>query len=357
MEGLILDEANSMIHHLEKHMDAPIQGRRLFNGVVVNALWNIVSRERNEWDAKPQPPIMEKMEELVQALNYANTSGLVFAPSLRHVAPSFFGWTRWVNSVHNVMQITNEAVKKHADKLDPDCPEDLIDHYLIEMKNAKDPDSSFYKEAGEKNLKALIVDLFAAGSETTSHTCSWIVLYLSYHQQVQSRMQDELDSVVGTNRLPSLSDRPNLPYTEAVIMEVLRISNILPNGVMHRMLEDVVFHGFFFPKGVTVISNLYKILRDPEIWGDADNFRPERFLSQDGKKVIKHEAFVAFSVGKRQCLGESLAKDTLFLIMACIFQKFKVLADPEHPIPDFEPPPGFLHETKPFKFLVRPRDL
>ncbi|ODN00380.1 Cytochrome P450 2D4 [Orchesella cincta] len=169
-------------------------------------------------------------------------------------------------------------------------------------------------------------------------------------------MQKEIDTVVGTSRQPSLTDRPNLPYTEAVIMEVLRLSNVFPNGVMHRMLDDFEFHGFLFPKGVTVISNLYKILHDPEIWGDADTFRPERFLSEDGKKLVKHEAFVPFSVGKRQCLGESLARDTLFLIITCIFQKYTIISDPEKPIPDFEPPPGFLHETKHFKFLVKNRE-
>lgn len=99
-----------------------------------------------------------------------------------------------------------------------------------------------------------------------------------------------------------------MPYTEAVIYEVLRRSTLVPIGVFHRALETKEFHGYVIPKGAWVIPNLWSVHMNPEIWGDPESFRPERFISLDGKSVIKHEALIPFQYGKRQCLGEPLGK-------------------------------------------------
>lgn len=95
-----------------------------------------------------------------------------------------------------------------------------------------------------------------------------------------------------------------MPYTEAVLLETLRKSSLLPMGVLHRMLSDHVFHGYVFPKHCTVIPNLYAYHHDPDVWGDPENFRPERFLSEDGSKVIRRDSIMPFSVGRRVCLGK-----------------------------------------------------
>jgi cytochrome P450 len=122
-----------------------------------------------------------------------------------------------------------------------------------------------------------------------------------------------------------------MPYTEATIMEVMRFSAMVPTGVFHTALEDVKFHGYTIPKQTIIVSNLYACMRDPKVWGDPDNFRPERFLSEDGKTVIRHEALIPFSTGRRVCLGESLAKDELFLFTSSLFQRFRVTPNPEGP--------------------------
>jgi len=358
MENLIMEEVHSMIRWFEKRLDTPISGGRIFNGAVVNSLWNIISGERSEWDA-PEPPVMLKITEaMIDALHRMNATGLVVAPFLRYIAPEFLGWNGWVNNINALADVAGESCKRHLKELDPNNPQDLIDHYLIEKQNETDPNSSFYKETGDKNLRAGIPDLFIAGSETTSHTLSWTMLLLAHNQGVQKKLQKELDTVVGESRLPSLSDRPNLPYTEAVIMETLRRTSVVNNGVPHRMLQDAVINGYFFPKNATIMSNIYKVHNDPKIWGDPENFRPERFLSPDGTKIIKHDAYIPFSVGKRQCLGLSLANDTLFLFTAAIFQKFSVRPDPSETgdtINKIQPTSKILNEPEPFKIIVSPR--
>jgi len=120
---------------------------------------------------------------------------------------------------------------------------------------------------------------------------------------------------------------------EATIMEILRYASLVPTAVFHATTEDVVFQGFKIPKHTSILPNVWKCLQDPAIWGDPDNFRPERFLSPDGKSVVKHEALIPFSIGKRVCLGETLARDELFLFTSALFQRFEVtLQDPQHEI-------------------------
>ena len=86
------------------------------------------------------------------------------------------------------------------------------------------------------------------------------------------------------------------------MFEVLRFSALVPLGVFHSTTEDAVLDGYLIPKDTLVVSNLYAALHDP-VWGDPENFRPERFLLPDGTVDRFNEAFIPFSTGKRVCLG------------------------------------------------------
>merc|ERR1719384_301834 len=113
-------------------------------------------------------------------------------------------------------------VMKHQQTLDVNDPRDYTDMALMEIEKTTDTKSSFYGQFGIDNLKVTLFDLFLAGSETTSTTLTWAALYLVRYPEVQSRVQEELDQVVGQDRLPAMKDRADLPYTEAVMMEIQR---------------------------------------------------------------------------------------------------------------------------------------
>lgn len=119
-----------------------------------------------------------------------------------------------------------------------------------------------------------------------------------------------------------------MPYTEAVINEVMRFSSMVPLAVFHSATEDIKFRGYNIPKGTLIIPNLYGAMQDVDVWGDPETFRPERFLSPDEKTLLKNDAYIPFSTGKRICLGMTLAQDELFLFTSSLFQKFKVGPDP-----------------------------
>merc|ERR1719290_57954 len=113
-----------------------------------------------------------------------------------------------------------ENIEKHQETLDINEPRDYIDMVLIEIEKSKDSKSSFHGQLGLDNLKVSMFDLFLAGSETTSTTLTWAALYMVRYPEIQSKVQHELDTVVGINRLPNMEDKRNLPYVEAVIMEI-----------------------------------------------------------------------------------------------------------------------------------------
>lgn len=94
---------------------------------------------------------------------------------------------------------------------------------------------------------------------------------------------------------------------------------------------------------------------DQKIWGDPENFRPERFLSEDGKKYQKSEYLIPFQLGRRQCVGETLARDTIFLYLANIYQKFEITFDPNTPEPTLECQPNFLLHPYPYSIIMKDR--
>lgn len=145
-----------------------------------------------------------------------------------------------------------------------------------------------------------------------------------------------------------------MPYTEALIAETLRYSSIAPIGI-HRALKAQEFRGYMIPKDTLLIQNLYFIHHDPRVWGDPENFRPERFLSPDGKTFKKHDALMPFSTGRRQCLGESLARDSLFLFTTNIFQRFWVEFDRNGPDHGFEPKVAFVISPKEHSIIFKDR--
>ena len=162
--------------------------------------------------------------------------------------------------------------------------------------------------------------------ETVSTTLEWLLLYMGKYPQVQARLQAEIDAEIGTTEQPQLSDRPKTPYVYAVIQELLRFSSVGPLGaVFHRALEDTHLCGYKISKNTLLIGNFYGVHYDSEVWGDPDIFRPERFLSVDGTVNKNMVAMtVPFSVGKRSCIGESLARDQIYLYVTSIFQRFSV---------------------------------
>ena len=126
------------------------------------------------------------------------------------------------------------------------------------------------------------------------------------------QVQQEVDDVIGQARVPSLTDRPFMPYTVATIMEIQRYRTVAPYLPPRMLYRDVEFHGYFLPKGTQIWVNLWAALNDPSEWTNPDSFDPTRFLSDDGKRVIVPEAFIPFGTGK---LSTQISNDVLLVLI------------------------------------------
>lgn len=143
---------------------------------------------------------------------------------------------------------------------------------------------------------------------------------MALYPEIQEKVQAEIDTVIGPSQPPSMAARESMPYTNAVIHEVQRMGNIIPLNVPREVAADTTLAGYHLPKGTIIVTNLTALHRDPTEWATPDTFNPEHFLENGQFK--KREAFLPFSIGKRACLGEQLAKTELFIFFTSLLQKF-----------------------------------
>ncbi|OPJ76998.1 hypothetical protein AV530_007430 [Patagioenas fasciata monilis] len=204
----------------------------------------------------------------------------------------------------------------------------------------------------EENLVACAVDLFLAGTETTSTTIHCALLFMAMYPEIQARVQAEIDTVIGQGRQPALDDRSNMPYTNAVIHEVQRKGNLIPFSVPRMTVKDTVVDGFRIPKGTSVVTNLTSLLFDKNEWKTPDTFNSGHFL-KDGQ-FWKRESFIPFSIGKRSCPGELLARTELFLFFTALLQKFTFQAPPDTTL-SLQFKQGITVSPKPYKICAVPR--
>ncbi len=207
-----------------------------------------------------------------------------------------------------------------------DADADFIDVYLAKIRGTADVNSSFYGENGRLNLQRSLTDLFGAGSETTSTMLSFAFLYMIKHPQIQRRVHEEISSVLaarGGIKL-CLDDRPRCPYTDATLHEVMRHA-CLVYAVPHAATEDAVLPrtGHRVPAGASVYANVYQVMHNPAYWRHPSEFRPERFLDPESGKFRRDERCIPFMMGKRYCIGQTLAQDQLFLFFAGLINRFE----------------------------------
>ena len=156
-----------------------------------------------------------------------------------------------------------------------------------------------------------------------------ILLALVNNTECQEKIFQEIMSVVGQKSYPTVNDKTKMPYTEAVIMESLRVANIIPIIMPHNCMNECEFEGYTIPKDTRILANLWTINRDQTIWGDPEVFRPQRFLDDDGNLLPPEhklrQAWLLFGVGRRNCVGEVMARTRMFLYVTSLIQKFSFL--------------------------------
>ncbi|KAI1720890.1 cytochrome p450 domain-containing protein [Ditylenchus destructor] len=236
--------------------------------------------------------------------NFLSVSAHPMSLLIQYKPHIFKGLPFFKHYYQQMMDMSNELMKYFEDRI-RDHKQDFN-----EDEQVTDYVGAFLKEKAKKDrlgeqhyytinqLKGMCFDLWVAGQETTSTTTSWGVAHMIHNPKVQERLHEELDRVIGSSRLITVADRPNLPYTCAVINETQRIANLVPNNVMHKTTRDVTIDRYFFPKGTIITPQVSAVLCDDKNFKDAAKFDPTRFLDEKGQ-LKRCDELIPFSVGKR----------------------------------------------------------
>ncbi|OBZ66568.1 Fumitremorgin C synthase [Grifola frondosa] len=200
---------------------------------------------------------------------------------------------------------------------------------------------------------------FGAGIDTTVGSVEVFLLAALHFPAAAKKAQEELDRVVGRDRLPTFDDEPALPYLRAYIKEVTRWRPIVPLAVPHAVTRDDTYEGYFIPKGTTVYGNIFAMTQDPEMFPEPAVFRPERFLDTADPRFV--EFTLPFGFGRRHCPGMHVALQSIYVVIARILWAFDL--EPERdekgktvlPDPDDFKFMGLTRSPAPMRFALRPR--
>lgn len=166
----------------------------------------------------------------------------------------------------------------------------------------------------------------AALDGTTDSLIWFVVACITRDQGFIAKAREELDAVVGRERLPVSEDKPNLPYIAAIVEEIFRWRPAGPEGVPHLNREEEVYHGFTIPKGSVIVPNVWTISREEALFGaDPDDFIPDRWLEEDGK-TLKTLPAAAFGYGRRTCPGRHFARNAIWIVVAQLLWSFDIKA-------------------------------
>ncbi|XP_067678545.1 cytochrome P450 2B19-like [Haliotis asinina] len=213
-----------------------------------------------------------------------------------------------------------------------------------------------------EDVKGVLMDAVLAGIFTTKPTMYTALAAMVNFPGVQKKIQEEIQRVVGKDRLPGLDDRDKMPYTRAAELELYRYYT--PAGLPgpRNTTQDCSYKGYSIPKGTRAIYNVWRVHHDESFWENPSTFDPNRFLDENGELLPsedeKRQRLMTFGVGKRSCIGEKLARVRIFLGLTSILQNFNLTRDPSEPFPQTDPSTyesTFILTPPPYKLQLKPR--
>uniref|UniRef100_A0A0D9ZDH0 Cytochrome P450 n=1 Tax=Oryza glumipatula TaxID=40148 RepID=A0A0D9ZDH0_9ORYZ len=164
----------------------------------------------------------------------------------------------------------------------------------------------------------LCAALFAAGTETTAMTIEWAMSLLLNHPKILKKAKAEIDASVGNSRLINGDDMPHLSYLQCIINETLRLYPVAPLLIPHESSADCKVNGYHIPSGTMLLVNVIAIQRDPMVWKEPNEFKPERFENGESEGLF----MIPFGMGRRKCPGETMALQTIGLVLGALIQCF-----------------------------------
>ncbi|KAL3109350.1 hypothetical protein niasHT_015195 [Heterodera trifolii] len=353
MQRRILQELQPLFLQIDAHIesDEELNMGRLLEVAVASIINNLLFGYRFDKDN------LEQFNELKQLLYEHFAISVHPLTALFRLSPRLFRHLPFLRGKFNRTQMVYRNLDAFFER--------QIDEHILKMNQLQDNDKTeptdfveaFLKEKAKRDgnggdamhhfsieqLRGICNDLWSAGQDTISNTLAWGIAFLIHHPQIQAKMSDELQRAVddddedehqrtngAKNQTVTVANRLKLPYTNAVICEIQRVANLAAFNVPRKLSRDVTIDGHLLKAGTVVCPQISAVLMDEKIFENPTQFCPERFLDENGKLKRVNE-LIPFSIGKRQCLGESLARMELFLFVANLFKQYKFSAGAKMP--------------------------
>lgn len=282
-----------------------------------NLLGNLMlSRDLFDPESREGSEFFEAMMGLMEWTGHANVADL-------------FPWLRWLDpqglrrkmsrDMGKALKIASRFVKERVEvERRENKSRDFLD-VLLEFQTSGSDEA---RNISNKDLDIFILEIFLAGSETTSSTIEWAMTELLCNRECLVKVKAELGSVVGATREVEESDIDKLPYLQGVVKETLRLHPPIPLLVPRRAIQDTEFMGYNIPKDTQVFVNAWAIGRDPDVWDDPLVFKPERFSGSTTDYKGQHYELIPFGAGRRMCAGVPLAHRVLHLVLGSLLHRF-----------------------------------
>ena len=273
-------------------------------------------------DTDTSTEFQEQQDALVDHVNW------IFASASASNLADYIPWLRYlpnnaIKEAQRQSEIGDSIIRslveaaRNRPGLDLSAPTCLVEVMLAQEEAG---------EIDEEMTRNLCMDLLLAGTDTSAQTVNWFLLLLANRPEIQAKVHEELERVIGRDALPTVDDRTRLPYTFACLAESMRYRTIGPFGLPHKASEDIELGGYRIPAEAQVLGNIYSIHHDPRHWDSPHEFIPERFLpKEDGSMAdaLTSIAYLPFGTGHRRCPGRRFAETTVWLHITRMLHKLR----------------------------------
>eukprot|EP00253_Pinus_taeda_P035753 PITA_35753 len=326
--GVREEEVSAIIHSIwekSKKGRMGVNVSKAISTLTSNIVWRILANRKFSDDdlGGDFKGFKELLVELTATMGESNIGD--FIPYLDWL--DLQGINRRMKKIHKTFdEFAEKIIDDHVNlnhfngQKDEDAERHVEDFVDVLLRIAK-TDTRITRET----IKALVLDMFSGGVETTSITLEWAMSELLRHPHAMKELQEEIESVVGQNGHVKESNLATMKYLHCVVKETLRLYPAVPLAVPHESVEAVTIGGYYIPKKTTVMVNLWAIGRDPHVWGaDATEFKPERFMEYEHINLTDQSDFsmIPFGAGRRGCPGASMAIPTIELALAQLLHTF-----------------------------------
>jgi cytochrome P450 len=321
IQGKIHEEVVFLCDEFASWAQRPFDPYTTLTNAVSNVTCNIVFGSRFDYRDAQFAKIIDLLNNAL--LNSSPVFGMVnLMPWLRYLPMFAKTIETKEQNLQKVFSFIRGMMDDHRQSRAPEEPaRDFLDAIMDESSKEGETRSVIF----DLQTVPVVNQLFIAGTDTTATTLQWVIWFLLTYPDVQEKLYRHIADAVGSETPPLYEQRAKMPYLEAFILEVQRLSSIAGMSLPHVNITEAKINGYTLPPRTIVFACIQQMHMDPMYWDEPEKFNPERFLTADNQVNHRLVGFMPFSTGKRVCLGESLAKMELFNFTAGLVQRFKMV--------------------------------